>query len=557
MVKRLLLSLLLALVGVAAMWAEDYPIVIGGVQLTSDNYQNITAAGGFAAVKSGAGTVTYDPATLTLTLSNAVIEATGTGVNGIYFTGGNNDYTLVLAEGTSNTVTNDADNASALFEKGALTIEGGGACTFTGLHYWAIYKFMGSNKILTIRNCSVTARGKCGIRAYSNSNGNLVIDNATVRASGTTDGPIRYFNAVTLTDVEIVSPSGAEWNETAHAICMAGSDTPITTEVLIEPYVSEPETVVGERVLNASRYDVNKDGEVTPADLTLLVNALVGRANYLATGLTLSKSQARLLPGSTTQLTATVTPETADYNVVAWTTSDKSVATVTTTGLVTARHAGTCTITAQTLDGSNLTASCEVTIVDPSSINTGGDYVDLGLPSGTLWATCNLGASSPEGFGDFYAWGMTTPVTPKEAYTYTYEGDVHYDLELQNDAAYMTLGSGWRMPSKEQFEELIAPAYTTQTYTTQNGVKGLLIMSIVPGYESYSIFLPAASYQTSYGNTSYGTDEGYYWSRTGSNVAGGIYNNPALLNFENTEGVKLYSSMSEQAATPIRPVRNQ
>jgi len=57
--KQKFLTLLLALVSMTAMWAENYPVLIGGVQLTSDNYQNITAAGGFAAVNSGAGTVTY------------------------------------------------------------------------------------------------------------------------------------------------------------------------------------------------------------------------------------------------------------------------------------------------------------------------------------------------------------------------------------------------------------------------------------------------------------------------------------------------------------------
>jgi len=552
MVKRLFISLLLALVSATAMWAENYPVYIGGVRLTSDNYQNITAAGGFSAVKSGAGTVTYDPATATLTLANAEIEVTQAmgrvpGIASFVTTG---SVTMVLAEGTTNTVT--TANYDAVFFSPSLTIEGGGTGIFTSAGADGLSFDPNSHSLsMTIRNCSVTTSGRHGIYG-GNNYCPLVIDNATVRATGT-QGSISGFSALTLEDALISLPLDAEWNATANAVCLSGSDTPITTEVLIEPYVSEPETVVGERVLNVSRYDVNKDGEVTLEDLTRLANALVGKTNYPATGLTLSKSQARLLQGSTTQLTATVTPETADYNVVAWTTSDKSVATVTTTGLVTARHPGTCTIMVQTLDGSNLTASCEVTIVDPSSINTGGDYVDLGLPSGTLWATCNLGASSPEEFGDYYPWGMTTPVTPKEAYTYTYERDALYDLELQDDAAYMTLGSEWRMPSKEQFEELIDTTYTTQTYTTQNGVKGLLIMSIVPGYESYSIFLPAASYQVEYGHQ-YGVDEGYYWSRTGCAASGDC---PRLLKFENTEGVKIYKSLSKKAATPIRPVRNQ
>ena len=547
--KRLFVTLLLALVSATAMWAENYPVMIGGVRLTSDNYQNITAAGGFSAVKSGAGTVTYDPATATLTLANAEIEVTQAmgRVPGIASFVTSGSVTMVLAEGTTNTVT--TANYDAVFFSPSLTIEGGGTGIFTSAGGDGLSFDPDSHSLsMTIRNCTLTTSGRHGIYG-GNNYCPLVIDNATVRATGS-QGSISRFSALTLEDALISLPLDAEWNATANAVCLSGSDTPITSEVLIEPDNALIVTVQDDMVLNFARYDVNNDGALTLTDLTMIANALVGRANYRATGLALSQTQARILPGSTAQLTATLTPNSPDeldYVALAWTTSNKYVARVTNTGLVTARHPGTCTITVQTLDGSNLSVSCEVRVIDPSTLNC----VYLGLPSGTLWATCNLGASSPEDFGDYYPWGMTTPIVPNEKYTPTFEG---YPEELapEDDAAYVTLGSDWRMPSSEQFAELVDSTYTTQTYTTQNGVKGLLITSIVPEYEGNSIFLPAASYYVKYG-WQYGEDKGYYWTRTRRPGWESIY----ATYFEETEPIDCEHGMGKEAALSIRPVRNQ
>lgn len=101
----------------------------------------------------------------------------------------------------------------------------------------------------------------------------------------------------------------------------------------------------------------------------------------------------------------------------------------------------------------------------------GHDYVDLGLPSGTLWATCNVGALKPEEYGDHFAWGETKP---KQGYCWSSYFDIidegwglnkafkkyNYDsgkteLDLANDAAYVNWGSGWRMPSRVQQNELM------------------------------------------------------------------------------------------------------
>ena len=81
-------------------------------------------------------------------------------------------------------------------------------------------------------------------------------------------------------------------------------------------------------------------------------------------------------------------------------------------------------------------------------------YVDLGLPSGTLWATKNVGATSPEEFGDYYAWGETEPKVNYSQSQYHYE-DTQETLPLGNDAANVNWGNGWVMPSASEFEELI------------------------------------------------------------------------------------------------------
>ena len=165
-----------------------------------------------------------------------------------------------------------------------------------------------------------------------------------------------------------------------------------------------------------------------------------------------------------------------------------------------------------------------------ANAQTEHEYVDLGLPSGTLWATCNVGANSPEEFGDYFAWGETEPKDEYSWSTYKwcrgssntmtkycqesndgYNGftDTLAELLPEDDAATANWGSGWQIPSWKQLHELINSDYTTTLFATQNGVGGRLITSKSNGN---SIFLPAtSSCGGEYGNE--GVD-GYYWTRT-------------------------------------------
>ncbi len=139
----------------------------------------------------------------------------------------------------------------------------------------------------------------------------------------------------------------------------------------------------------------------------------------------------------------------------------------------------------------------------------GHDWVDLGLPSGLKWATCNVGATSPEDYGNYYAWGETTTKA-----SYDQSNSVTYNQQINDfsgnatyDAARANWGSTWRMPTQAEMEELINNC--TWTWTTQNGVNGRR----VTGPNGNSIFLPAAGY--CYGSSRYGVGEdGVYWSST-------------------------------------------
>ena len=135
------------------------------------------------------------------------------------------------------------------------------------------------------------------------------------------------------------------------------------------------------------------------------------------------------------------------------------------------------------------------------------EYVDLGLPSGNLWAKCNLGASAPEAYGDYYAWGETKP---KQMYTYLNhkwykEGapslgftkynneDGKLTLEDEDDAVIQKLGNGWRTPTLADFRELTNQKYTKIEKTTLNGVAGYQITS--KKNNKKSIFIPFAGFK--------------------------------------------------------------
>lgn len=133
--------------------------------------------------------------------------------------------------------------------------------------------------------------------------------------------------------------------------------------------------------------------------------------------------------------------------------------------------------------------------------------ISLGLPSGTKWACCNIGAATPEGYGNYFRWGETAPMTMSA--TYPYDGvDIGDDISgTRYDAATANWGASWRMPNWENMYELVENC--DYTWISYNGVTG----AKVTGHNGRSIFFPASGYRN-YSNGSLGSvgSYGYYWS---------------------------------------------
>ena len=148
-------------------------------------------------------------------------------------------------------------------------------------------------------------------------------------------------------------------------------------------------------------------------------------------------------------------------------------------------------------------------------------FVDLGLS--VKWASCNLGASVPEEFGDYYAWGETETKSLYNASTY---------IGYMGDAASVVLGGNAHIPSKDEWQELID--HCTWTWGERNGIQGFSVKSNVSGFEDVSVFLPAAGFlsemHTSVDPLEYNKQNeviGHYWSST-----------PAVLPYGNSLNIR-------------------
>jgi len=251
---------------------------------------------------------------------------------------------------------------------------------------------------------------------------------------------------------------------------------------------------------------------------------------------------------------------------VSWYSSDENIAKIAGDGKVTAVGSGTCTITAT--DGL-IESICKVIVVEDENelyneLYDGHEYVDLGLS--VKWATCNVGASKPEEYGDYFAWGETEPKTDYSWSTYKWcngseatftkycnmsmygnEGftDNRTVLDLEDDVAHIKWGGIWRIPTTSELNELISKC--TWNWTNINGFNGYVINSNVDGYTDRSIFLPAAGGQS-------GTDLNkgsscLYWSN--SYVSGSPIWAYRLIKSSDNWWV---SNANRNIGMPIRPV---
>ena len=192
--------------------------------------------------------------------------------------------------------------------------------------------------------------------------------------------------------------------------------------------------------------------------------------------------------------------------------------------------------------------------------------IDLGLPSGTKWACCNVGANTPTDCGDFFAWGETATKSSFTEYNYKWYigGDVHkitkycsnsdygtvdniLGLELEDDAAYVNWGPEWRMPGTSQINELLENC--TSVWTKVNGMGGYLFKSNI---NNAAIFFPAAGWYNNKGIFGYETD-GSYWSRF--NAYSVMPNLAFIIGFRyGNMGWLKVTNFSRECGSTVRPV---
>lgn len=258
----------------------------------------------------------------------------------------------------------------------------------------------------------------------------------------------------------------------------------------------------------------------------------------------LNKSALTLQVGKSETLTATVLPAIAANKNVTWQSSNTGVATVDANGTVTAVAIGTATITVTTEEGGKQ-ATCAVTVTAPTGPDgqeNGHSYVDLGLPSGVMWALGNIGELD----GDYFAWGETSPhyepgyanmvnAVWKTGYSLGYswynyslaDGDYNklnkYNnissygkngftdgktvLEAADDPATTNWGGGWRTPTWDEFMELVENC-TSVWINAEDGTCGRRFTSKINGK---SIFLPACGARAETGLSEFHIT-GEYWS---------------------------------------------
>ena len=251
---------------------------------------------------------------------------------------------------------------------------------------------------------------------------------------------------------------------------------------------------------------------------------------------------------------------------VIWSSDDSSVAVVDEDGVVTAISSGTAHITASI---HSLSVQCTITVTDKSESEIEHNYVDLGLS--VKWATFNVGALSPEDFGAHYAWGETNPKTEYIWSTYKWCNSLYYTLTKYNtrndlgtvdnkttldatdDVAHVKWGGNWRMPTREEQNELIKEC--TWTWFSHgnsefNGVAGYKITSKKNGYTDRSIFLPAAGFIDDSGlNVDVGS-EGRYWSSS-LNTSYGDINSWGFLMY--SKGKQAYHA-NRSCGLSVRPI---
>ena len=216
-----------------------------------------------------------------------------------------------------------------------------------------------------------------------------------------------------------------------------------------------------------------------------------------------------------------------------------------------------CNGNGKTAANENEEVSTDVVVEEQTTGSLAGhDWVDLGLPSGTKWATCNVGASKPEEYGNYFAWGetKTKEIFNRETYRYFDAGLTKYTyddkleiLEETDDAASANWGKDWRIPTEEEFKELLDKCTWTKK---ANGYE-------VKGTNGKTIFLPAAGYFKESDLISGDPSKityGSYWTRSLS-LEQNLYMAKILIfTMESSSNYREISNLYRNDGLTIRPV---
>ena len=276
--------------------------------------------------------------------------------------------------------------------------------------------------------------------------------------------------------LKVTAGEGGSVKSTSEGEILNGTEVTLTATPN-EGYIFVNWTVEGKEVSTQNPYTttITEDTKFKANFVTLHnVTITAGEGGTAKT----SKTQV----GHNGQVILTATPNEV-YSFVNWTVNGVEVST---------KNPYTATITTDTEFTANF-----INYYIATGVENGHEYVDLGLS--VKWATCNVGATTPLGYGDYFAWGETTAKSSYTSSNYTYSSA---------DAARVNWGGSWRMPTKAEQDELRNTNNCTWTWTTQNGVSGYKVTSKKNGN---SIFLPAAGYRDRSSFSIVGID-GYYWS---------------------------------------------
>jgi len=323
----------------------------------------------------------------------------------------------------------------------------------------------------------------------------------------------------------------------------------VTTEDAWIHYVQTKALSASTVVLNVDENETYsaREGKVqlTQKNGSLKQTITIKQAGRIAvTSVSLNKTKLLLEEGDTETLSATVKPDDATDKTVTWTSSDNSIAIVDNSGKVTAVKEGSVTITAK---AGEMSDNCALTVK-----NAPEGAVHLGLS--VFWATCNIGASKPEEYGDYYAWGE---IETKDSYTwenykwgripdpgltkyntYSLNGVVDNKLELdpEDDVVRVKLGNNWRMPSESELKELENTKVDTNYKWEWLEIKGHYGWQVTFIVNNKTIFFPAAGIMTA-SYLSGSNSEGGYWGSTcaGSGTAYGFYLTDNWFNFGHSE----------------------